>query len=204
LTDECDFCNMNHCLVLLRGEEILIPEECTVFGRWNRGYQEIMARMRHEGVTVHAWWWAHEAEKRGLPAMYCEVTEEGEMLFIKALQPAQCFPLASETTDVPGTLLPFRREIDKELFLRITDLMNDIEELGVPEATRAAYFPDYPGLDVLELSDEMRLELICCTSLADIHERLLPMLKQEVDTLHATEHLLGLLRGDAYLRPDAE
>jgi hypothetical protein len=30
------------------------------------------------------------------------------------------------------------------------------------------------------------------------------MLKQEVDTLHATEHLLGLLRGDAYLRPDAE
>lgn len=197
---------MNHCLVLLREEMMLIPEECIPYGHWEERFGELKELAACEGGNLRVWWWAHEAEKRGHPALYCEAWyDEGyDHMFIKALQPAHCFPEEADGNKVPGFLLPYRKEPDKELFLRITDLLKEISEFGLPEVGSATYFPEYPGLEGVDIPNELRLELIRCASLAEIHERLLPLLKQEVDALHSTEYLLGLLRGDMYLRPDAE
>jgi hypothetical protein len=197
---------MNHRLLLLREERIMIPGECVPFGHWEERFGELKESAAREGRNLRIWWWAHEAEKRGLPALYCEAWyyEGYDHMFIKALQPAHCFPEEGRGNDIPGILLPYRKEPDKELYLRITDLLKEISEFGLPEMSSGSYYPEYDGLEGLDIPEELRLELIQCASLAEIHERLLPLLKQEVDALHSTEYLLGLLRGDMYLRPDAE
>jgi len=191
---------------MMMDDRILIPEECVTCRPWDEAYKELRQYLIKEGGRSWIWWWAHEARNRELPAMLCNARAEDEFLLIKALQPADCFPDAAEGNRIPGMSRPFPRELDKEMYLRLTDLLHEIKELAQPEALGSSHYPDsdYSGLEMVEIPDDIRLELIQSESLANFHERLIPLLKQEVERLHNTEYLIGLLRGDVYLRPDAE
>lgn len=201
-TDEWHFCKVNARLLLLREWEILVPGEIITGLPGTQLYSLLRSHMAMSQDVQYVFWWARDAERREMPAVYCRVDTEDQHLRIQALQPALCYPAAADDTEGSGTLLPFRMEEDKELQLRITDLLKDIRDMSPPEAKGKTLFPWFPGLESLTLNQALRLELLRCSSLVDMQERLLPELKRAVETLHATEHLLEVLRGDTYLRPD--
>ncbi len=194
---------MNLRLLLLRERVILVPGEVISCPPGTPLYHHLLSNMTLTPDFPGVFWWAPDAEQRDLPAVYCQVELQNSILWIRARQPASCFTAGVTETEASGTLLPFRREEDKELSLRITDLLKEIKDMSPSEARGHSHFPWFPGLEFMTLSPSLRLELLSCSSVTDMQERLLPELKRAVATLHATEHLMEVLRGEAYLRPDA-